>query len=158
MKWGSEEWMTERDELLMRWFNGDREAVAFLMCISRISELWDDLEDKDTVITKAQVDDAMFDALINLPCNPFYNKHRGYLTPLLINAINSWQDANMLATGTRSERALSYTLRNLDIQIIQAIVFITQGYARLREVSPELWRYFGANQDDIDTWLAGETT
>jgi hypothetical protein len=46
----------------------------------------------------------------------------------------------------------------MDIQIVQAIVFITQGYDRLREVSQDIWTFFGADQDDIDSWLSGDTT
>jgi len=157
MKWDSDEWRKERDDLLLGWFGGDREALSLMHSLSDITELWDDLIDNDKLLTHDDINAAFYTALVVLPNNPFWCKHRLFLTPIVITAINSWQDANRLSTGTRSERALAYTLRNLDIQVVQAIVFITQGYPRLRELSAEIWTYFGANQDDIDTWL-GDTT
>jgi len=158
MRWNSPEWREHRDAKLLEWFGGDQDAMAFLMHISNITELWDDLVDKDREIPESEINRAMMAALIYLPCNPFYTKHAAYLTPLMISSINSWQDANTLSGGTRSQRALAYTLRNMDIQIIQAIIFITQGFDRLRELSPDIWTFFGADQDDIDSWLSGETT
>lgn len=158
MQWGSESWKSVRDAQLMEWFNNDEHAVHFLLSISTITELWDDLIDKDKQLTDAMIHKGFFEALVSLPCNPFYIKHRVYLTPIIIQAINSWQDANVLQTGSRNDRAIAYTLRNMDIQLVQAIVYITQGYDKLREVSPEIWRYFGSEQDDIITWACGDTT
>lgn len=157
-RWDTPEWRQVRDAKLLEWFGGDYEALHFLNLICQITELWDDLVDQDKEITREDIDKAMMAALIYLPCNPFYTRHSAYLTPLMISSINSWQDANALSDGTRSQRALAYTLRNMDIQIVQAIVFITQGYDRLREVSQDIWSFFGADQDDIDSWLSGETT
>jgi hypothetical protein len=158
MRWNSDEWCKLRDAKLLEWFGGNKDAVLFMQQISAISELWDDLIDQDRDIPAAEIDDAMMTALIYLPLNPFYRQHATYLTPLMISSINNWKDANALSDGTRSQRALAYTLRNMDIQIIQAVVFITQGYVRLREVSQDIWTFFGADQDDIDIWLSGDTT
>jgi len=158
MKWDSPEWRQVRDAKLLEWFNGNEDALQFLNLICDITELWDDLIDQDKPISQKDINDAMMAALIYLPLNPFYREHATYLTPLMISSINSWQDANTLSDGTRSQRALAYTLRNMDIQIVQAIVFITQGYDRLREVSQDIWKFFGADQDDIDSWLSGDAT
>lgn len=157
MQWDSEEWRQDRDLRLLTWFGGDQTALAFLYSISRITELWDDLIDKDKPVTPEQINDAMFDALVALPCNPFYAKHRTYLTPLMIAAISSWQDANTLSKGTRNQRALAYTLRNMDVQIILAIITLTRGRDTARALGPEIWTYFAAEQDDFDAWMAGDS-
>jgi len=156
--WGSENWKEVRDGVILNWFGGDRHALDFMLAISDITELWDDLIDQDKEIDRKQIDTAFYAALVRMPCNPFYIKHREYLTPLIIAAINSWQDANVLEQGDRNERALAYTLRNIDIQLVQAIVFITQGYDKMREVSPEIWKMFAAEQDDVLAWVTGETS
>ena len=151
----SEEWIIERNRRLLEWFNGDVEAVEFLLLLSDITELWDDLIDKDRPISDERINYVFEHALVTLPLHPFYQKHHQHLRPLFIHAINAWQLANKFAKGTRSERALAYTLRNMDIMIAEAIVYLTSGPARMREVSPELWKFFGAEQDDIDVWLGG---
>lgn len=155
--WGSTAWIVERDRILRDWF-GDVEAYKFLVLISRITELWDDIVDGDKELEASRINKVFFDAMILLPSDPFYMKHREHLTPLLIAAINSWQDANVLATGDRNQKALAYTLRNMDIQIVQAIIYITRGYDVMRDLGPAVWTLFAADQDDILTWIEGSGT
>lgn len=157
-EWGSREWKVQRDAQLLEWFGGDTDALKFLHTISDISEYWDDLEDADKDVSKSQRDKVFFQALITLPADPFYAKHQAYLLPIMVQAINCWHDANMLEKRDSNCRALAYTLRNMDVVIIQAIVYITQGYVRMREISPKLWVAFAAEQDDAIAWIAGERT
>lgn len=154
MPWGSETWKNDRDRDLLEWFGGDEQAVHFMLALSDITELWDDLIDQDKEITPARIDSVFYTALFGLACNPFYQRHITYLTPLMVAAINAWKDANTLQRGTPNERAVAYTLRNLDIQIVQAIVLLTQGPEKAREIGPKLWRKFAAEQDDIQTWVS----
>lgn len=153
----SDEWIAERNRKLLEWFGGNVEAVEFLLLLSEITELWDDLIDRDKPVYDHQINAVFTKALVVLPQHPFYRKHTAYLSPLIMQAINAWMTANTFQKGTKSERALAYTLRNVDIMIAEAIVYLTCGWQRMREVSPELWRYFGAEQDDIDEWLADKS-
>ena len=155
--WGTPEWKQERDEYLRDWIQ-DPHALQFLMDVSDITELWDDIVDADKVLTVEHVNAVFMRALISLPCNPFYAQHSSFLTPILITSINSWLDANLLKQGSRSERAVAYTTRNMDIQVIQAIIYLTRGQEFLRTVSPQLWKMFAAEQDDFVAWVDGETT
>lgn len=152
--WGSEEWKKERDVFLREWIGNDH-AYQFLLDISDITELWDDIVDEDTTIPVDRVHAVFTRALISLPMNPFYAQHRSFLTPVLITSINTWLDANELQHGTRNERALAYTARNMDIQVIQAIIYLTRGQEFLRTISPQLWKMFAAEQDDFLTWVEG---
>lgn len=157
-EWGSLEWSLERNRKLLDWFGGDEDALAFLLSISTITELWDDLLDADKPITEQRVHEAFFQALVRMPCNPFYIKHREHLTPIIIQSINSWMDANIFEQGDATERTLAYTLRHMDLQLATAIVYLTQGYAKMREISPEMWRYFVVAQDDAPTWIRGDAS
>lgn len=153
--WGTDEWKQERDVYLREWI-GDEAAFRLLMDISDITELWDDIVDSDTPLTVERVNQVMLQALVSLPANPFYMQHRGFLTPVIITAINAWLDSNILADGSRSERALAYALRNFDVQVVQAIIYLTRGQAYLRTVSPQLWKLFAAEQDDVLEWIEGK--
>lgn len=154
--WGTEDWKKLRDAKLLHWFAGDRDAVAMLMMLSDITEIWDDLIDKDKPIPDEAIHEAFFKLIVLLPNNPFWVKHRVFLTPIIIQSISSWRAANALARGSRSERALSYTLRNADIQLVQAMIYLTRGQQAMIDLTPVLWKEFAAQQDDIDVWL-GET-
>lgn len=155
--WGSDTWKKERDVYLREWI-GNEHAYRFLMDVSDICELWDDIVDADKELTVEHVNAVFMRALISLPLNPFYAHHRSFLTPIIITSINSWMDANLLKQGSRSERAVAYTTRNMDIQVIQAIIYLTRGQEFLRTVSPQLWKMFAAEQDDFVAWVDGETT
>lgn len=153
----SEEWATYRNNRLLQMFSGDREALDFMLTISQITEKWDDMIDKDKPHDEPAINLAFYNALVVLPNNKFYVKHKDYLTPIIIQAINSWLDSNKLEKGTPSERALAYTLRNMDLQLVQAVVFLTGGLAALRLYSTAIWREFAAEQDDILEWINGDS-
>lgn len=154
--WGSVEWKEERDQYLREWI-GNEFAFRFLMDVSDICELWDDIIDEDKVLGAERVHKVFTAALVSLPANPFYMEHRGWLTPIILTSINSWLDANELQTGTTSERAIAYSLRNRDVQLVQAIIYITRGQDFLRSISPQLWRMFASEQDDAIEWIEGVT-
>lgn len=151
--WNSPTWREQRDAALLEWFGGDRDAVSFLQSISQITEFFDDVCDSDKDITAPQLGAALLQAVVGLPANPFYTKHREYLTPIIIQAVNAWHTSNTLAQGSKSERAIAYTLRNYDIHLVEAIIFITRGYEKMREISPQIWIMFAAEQDDILAWV-----
>lgn len=155
MKHDSVEWRVLRDSKLLEWFDGDQSAVDFIIAISSISELWDDLTDKDKTLTQEEINQVFWNALVTLPCNDFFNTHKTFLMPLILQSINAWHDSVELEAGTENDRAYALTLRLLALQIAPMIVFIKKGFAESRKVSVEMWRYFTAH-DDAMKWIKGE--
>lgn len=153
--YGDEDWKWERDRKLRYWLKGNEAAFNLLMEWSDIGELWDDFIDGDEPITVQRVHDAFMAAVVEIPNNSFFQEHRMTLTPILIQAISSWLDANKFEQGTVSQRALAYTLRNIDIQLVQCMVYIVGGFGWLRMHSADIWTLFGAEQDDAIEWIAG---
>jgi hypothetical protein len=155
MIWGSEEWKAERDVKLRYWLKNNEDAFNLLMEWSDIGELWDDFIDRDKPISVERVHNAFMAAVVEIPNNSFFQEHRLTLTPILIQAISSWMDANEFEHGTVSQRALAYTLRNIDIQLVQCVVYIIGGFDWLRQNSRDIWNLFGAEQDGALDWIAG---
>jgi hypothetical protein len=127
-----------------------------MMALSDITELYDDLIDGDKEISHAQIHKAFYTALVTLPTNPFYLEHQGHLSPLIVQAIALWQTSNILQGGSVNDRAVSYTLRNMDLQIVQAVVLLTRGHDVMMAVAPQIWRAFAAEQDDVLEWVMGD--
>jgi hypothetical protein len=158
MTFNSPEWCKARDESLLQWCNGDRNAAAFVMDIVQLAEVWDDIIDGDP-LDMEQVEQAMLAGMVRLPLNPFYRRHGEYLTPLIIQAINTWKVANVLSKGDRNQRAVAYTLRHMDLQIVLAVIELTSGKQAALDIGPELWTRYAARADDgIDDWLSGDAT
>lgn len=152
-KYLSDDWKTQRDRVLLGWLNNDKEAFDLLMLFNDCAELWDDLIDNDKKITQENINTVFTELLVKYPNNPFYIKHRAFLTPLIISAIISWRSANSLEQGTRSERAVAYTLRSIDLNLLSMMIYIIRGHAAAVALTPEIWRTFVSRNDSIDEYL-----
>jgi hypothetical protein len=151
----TEDWREVRNLKLLEWFGGNQSAVDFIVAISSVSELWDDLVDKDKELTRKDIDLVFWNALVTLPTNEFFNQHKTFLMPLVIQSINAWQDSVELESGNTNDRAYALTLRILALQLAPMIVLILRGKDAMREVSLEMWQYFTAH-DDAMKWIKGE--
>lgn len=75
---------------------GDADALAFILGVHTVVELWDDLIDRDKDIAPASIHEAFYMALITLPRNPFYQRNFSLLNPVFEAAIFDWHTANAL--------------------------------------------------------------
>ena len=105
---------TERE--LLHWaLQGDEQAVAFLETLGRISQVWDDLVDRDRPVAPEAITGAFRRCLIDLPLNPFFAAFREHLVGALDMVILDWMTANALErdpANTESDTALAYVLRD----------------------------------------------
>lgn len=151
----SEDWRELRNAKLLEWFGGNQSAVDFLVALSSIAELWDDLVDKDKELSRKEIDAVFWNALVTLPTNEFFNANRAFLMPLVIQSINAWQDSVELESGNTNDRAYALTLRIISLQIAPMIVLLLRGKEAMRETSTDMWRYF-TSHDDAIKWIQGE--
>ena len=151
----TEDWRENRNAKLLEWFGGNQSAVDFLVALSSIAELWDDLVDKDKQPSRKEIDAVFWNALVTLPTNEFFNANRAFLMPLVIQSINAWQDSVELENGNANDRAYALTLRIISLQIAPMIVLLLRGQEAMRDVSTEMWRYF-TSHDDAIKWIQGE--
>ena len=140
------EWRKIRDEKLIQWV-GDKEAVDFLILYGDICEKFDDLEDGDSE-DRLDLGELMFQCMGELPSNPFFDKWKHVLIPIMVMGINAWQDANFLENHpkTTNDLALSYVFRYKYVEIVPIVIFLTQGWTGMREVSLEVRRFFMGNE------------
>jgi hypothetical protein len=150
----SSEWREARDAQLLEWFGGDRSAVEFLLAVSSICEVWDDLVDKDKEISRETLDSVFFDALVTLPTNEFFNRHKSFFIPLIIQGINAWQDSVVLEKGGPNDRAYALTLRLFLVQLAPMIVLLQRGKEAARKVSVEMWKAATCHDDPLE-WIKG---
>ena len=155
MEHDTENWRRLRNIKLLEWFGGNQSAVDFLVALSSIAELWDDLVDKDKQPSRKEIDAVFWNALVTLPTNEFFNANRSFLMPLVIQSINAWQDSVELENGNTNDRAYALTLRIISLQIAPMIVLLLRGKEAMRDLSTDMWRYF-TSHDDAIKWIQGE--
>lgn len=151
----SQEWRVVRDRKLLEWFDGDSSAVDFVIAISTLAELWDDLVDGDKSICKQDLSSAFWCAFVTLPTNEFFNKHKAFFMPLIIQSVNAFEDSVELESGDVNDRAYALTLRLLALQICPMIVMLKKGYPEARKVSLDIWKFF-TQHDNPMKWIKGK--
>jgi hypothetical protein len=141
----SEQWRALRNSLLQSWVQ-DAHAIDFLLIIGQTAEVWDDLVDGDKEVTTEEINKTFYTVLTKLPLNPFFDRYKFQLTPLMVTGLNTWQDSDILAKGNANDKAMAYVLRDWYVELVVFSVYLLRGYDAMREVSMEIRRFFSQHE------------
>jgi len=124
----------------MKWLEhicaGDRRAAEFLYQFFALCHLWDDLIDKDVERSEADINQAFFVALIDIPRNAYYQRYCDHILPVMTTAIHEWFAANLLERSQRTD--ISYTLRCSIVSLVHQAAYLCGGYDWAVEVGEEI--------------------
>lgn len=134
-------WRSIRNAKLNEWVK-DPFAVAFILQFSDTCELFDDIIDRDKPIEDGQAVRVLFALLTEMPLNPFFDKYKAMLIPVIVTGINAWLDANDLEKGSANDKAMAYMLRDWCCELINYVIYLTRGKDYMRQVSLEVRRFF----------------
>lgn len=127
-------------------------AILFCEALFRISQTLDDLIDGDKPVTGDAVYAAFWEALIELPANPFYRQHEPFLRPLMAAALQDWRDSVTLErAGDHHGRTLAFVLRDQLTSLVVQCAGIVGGAGWMRQVSAEIRRHF--HEDALGDYL-----
>lgn len=141
----SDAWCAERNAKLLDWVR-DKDAVNFILDFGEICEVWDDLIDKDKPLSDERIHNTFWILLTQIPINPFFERNKLMLIPLLISGINAWLDANDLEKGDLNDQVFSYVLRDWYMEFVSFIIYLTRGREKMRELSLEIRSFFTHNE------------
>lgn len=147
--------MPRQDEhaFLCRVLPNSPAAVDFCETLFRISQTLDDLIDGDKPVTGDVVVSAFWQALIELPGNPFYRQYEPYLRPLMAGALQDWRDSVSLErSGSRHERTLAFVLRDQLTGVVVQCAYLIGGEGWMRQVGPAIRQHF--HEDSLEDYLA----
>lgn len=118
----------KEQELISRWLQGDPYAIELVNTINGISQVWDDLYDRDQPVETWQINQMMMQALITIPRNPFYQKHFSELQPIIEHALMTWLDSNQLEQSEDPrDWYVSYVLRSVTTDIFIHCCYLVGG-------------------------------
>ena len=104
--------------------------------------MFDDLIDKDKPIEDAHVTRVLFSLFTELPLNPFFDRYKQQLIPILVTGINAWLDANKLEQGTENDKVFAYVLRDWYMEFVSYVIYLLRGRDYMREVSMDVRNFF----------------
>ena len=143
-KHDSNEWRLLRNHMLERWVE-DPVAIQWVLDYFDVCELFDDLLDKDKAVSDARVQRALWEALVDMPGNPFFLANAATLIPVISTGVNAYLDANTLESEpVDANLHFSYVMRAVYIAALQAVVEITRGRDFMRSISVDIVRFFGS--------------
>lgn len=138
---------------LIHWAMRENEdATRFCEQILFVAHLWDDLVDGDEAGTD-RINRAFWTALVDLPGNPFYQRHYAHLAPVIRRAAGDWMDANDLEKGASHDRSLAFVLRDAVHGVIIEAAYLVGGYDWMREVSMVIRRKW--HDETLDEYVDG---
>lgn len=141
LEFDTEAWQEARNAKLFEWTQ-DLNAVRFIVQVSDTGELFDDLIDKDKPITDEHIIRVLFVVLTEMPLNPFFERFKHQLIPVITTGINAWLDANVLEKGSENDRVFSYVLRDWYAELIAYVIYLTRGRDFMRTVSMDVRNFF----------------
>lgn len=116
---------------------GHPDAVRMFVDIAQVFHFWDDLIDKDAVITDDEVRLALWKSAVDLPSNPFYRDNFDSLQPMIIRAISNWQVATKFEQEPTPKRLqLAYAIRSDYLNILLHCAYLVGGKEWLDLMAP----------------------
>jgi hypothetical protein len=133
-------------------FKGDADAMRLVDDIRKVSHVWDDVFDQDKPLTREQIGNAFFAAMVGIPQNPFYIRHAEALRPVMLMGVMNWRIANAFERGLYEERVLAHVLRYSIADVATLMAFLIGGEEWADAVGPELRRR--SQKDTLKNYLA----
>lgn len=129
-------------------------AAQFCEMLFRISQTLDDLVDKDNPVADTTLIRTFWEALIELPANPFYREHEPYLRPLMASALQDWRDSACLERAdSHHYKTLAFVLRDQLTGLVTQCAYLIGGYEWMNKVSLSIRDHF--HEDKLDDYLSG---
>lgn len=130
---------TDREFMLYA-FKGNQAAVAFVLMLVRVADVWDNLIDKDAPVSDKDINDAFCILALEMPKNAFYRDHVDELLPVLETGILNWMAANALERNCDSGRSIeiAHVIRYGIADVALLVASICGGREWAEDVVPEL--------------------
>jgi hypothetical protein len=149
VKWDSVDWRKVRDVKLTEWLGPD--GAECIVLLSTVSEVWDDLVDRDKTVPASDISNAFIISLVNIETNVFWQTYRTFLFPVMVLGINAWLDANALQNSrVEKYRMLGFYIRNYAAELVQMAAFCVGGFEHMRKVSLEVREFL--NHETYFEW------
>lgn len=131
-------WMDKRNALRVQACAGDVHALQFLASVMDVVEIWDDLVDRDKPVTESEINAAFVSLLLVLPQNPFFERNKQFLLPVMTMCVNAWFDANALekSNDTRLQQS-AWWLKQMGVELYPAVAYVVGGFDHMRKISQE---------------------
>lgn len=137
--------------------HNNADAVSFCETLFRISQTLDDIIDGDNPVSGNDVVSAFWQAMVELPSNPFYRRHELYLRPLVAAALQDWRDSVALERADDTHaKTLAFVLRDQLASVVVQCAYLVGGEAWMVQAGASIRRHF--HDENLDDYLGDHAT
>ena len=144
-------------EHITKWVNGDIQAASMLTLIFEASQVADDIVDGDAKDLHEAMARLLSISFVELPSNPFFEKHKIQFIPLFATSIQIWSLTDKWGKSDNEEQQLfGFIYREILEQCVVMAAYITGGQKHARIVADEMndfYRITDTDQDKLADWL-----
>lgn len=121
-------------------------AADWLLMLYEATQLFDDVADKDP-IERADLNSVLWNTLVAMPANPFYQAHQTELGALLANFILKWQ-ASDAAEKRKQHNEVSFVWRAGYYDVVLGAVRLCHSPTIAHELAVNVMNLYGETYGD----------
>lgn len=121
-------------------------AVDWLVLVYDVIQVFDDVADGDKV-ERQHLDAAIWNCLVGLHQNPFFQSHSSTLTPLLATMILKWQASDQEEREGNAD-AMCFAWRAGYYDLILGAIMIEHGPSYAQQSAPLVMRLYGEKYEE----------
>ena len=130
-----------KDEGKLEWFGGNQDALNMYRAFVNLAHTWDDMIDRDNLVSADDINRAFLTCLVYLPANPFYRAIQEQILPMWLVVVSSYETANAFEKAKDPHGIeIAHSLRYAAGSIIAYAVHVCLGAEKAKEVLPEVWK------------------
>lgn len=122
------------------------DAVEWLMALWQVIQMFDDLADGDEP-DRDEIDTALWNALVGMPANSFYQRNCAVLLPLMSVALLKWKASDEVERQGEA-CATSFVWRAGYYDLVLAVVQLVHGTQAAMEIGGSVLKMYGESLED----------
>jgi hypothetical protein len=122
------------------------EASDWLIALWEVIQLFDDIADGDA-IDRDDLDASIWNALVGMPSNGFYQRNAHVLIPLMSVAVLKWKASDVVERDGQA-CATSFVWRAGYYDLVLAAVQIEHGSQLAMDIGPVVLKLYGESLED----------
>ncbi|MGY8872233.1 MAG: hypothetical protein ACKVJE_17490, partial [Pseudomonadales bacterium] len=133
---------TQERDFLEKVLRGNTHAINFILMLFSLSQVMDDLVDKDKPVDDLNIIRSYHMALVAIPNNQFYRANVDQLHPMLAIILQCYADSVQLEKGNAHDLHLAFVLRDRLTDLVTQCVRLLYGWDEAQYVATDIQCFF----------------
>ena len=120
----------------------NKDAELYLLMISRVLRVIDDIYDDDYEVTRERLMETFECLFVKIPTNQFYLTYQDVLLSQHLSMWNAWIASNYYSEGDATDKIYCHVWRDTCNELVPIVALLTGGYEHMNETSIKMRTLF----------------